>query len=190
MVAQSKKYVIMCVGYTHSGKTTFAKKLAKAFPSLVSIDNDEIAQFVKEKYQTAVLSEYNKSKKSFKDPNLKFVLWKDVYNFCLNTGLSIILSNGNLGKDIRDLVYRRAKANGYTVITIYFNLDHEVIMKRLKESKKSIKMFVRSKNWQEVHDNQKGYAELPPSKRNTIYFEINKSSDYKKVETEVKKLLS
>ena len=190
MTAQPKKYVIMCVGYTHSGKTTFAKKLTKAFPHLVSIDNDEIAQFVKEKYQTAVLSEYNKSKKSLKDPNLKFVLWKDVYNFCLNTGLSIILSNGNLGKDIRDLVFRRAKANWYTVITIYFNLDHEVIMRRLKESKKSIKMFVRSKNWQEVHDNQKGYAELPPSKKNTVYFEINKDADYRVVAKEIEKLLS
>lgn len=190
MATQPKKYVIMCVGYTHSGKTTFAKKLAKAFPQLVSIDNDEIAHFVKEKYQAAVLSEYNKSKRSLKDPNLKFLLWKDVYNFCLNTGLSIVLSNGNLGKDIRDLIFLRAKAKGYTVITVYFNLEHEVILRRLKESKKSIKMFVRSKNWQEVLDNQKGYAELPPSKKNTIYFEINKDDDYRLVAKEIEKLLS
>jgi len=62
---KENKYVIMCVGYTHSGKTTFAKKLIKNITNIVLIDNDEIASFINETYKTAVFSEYNKEKRTF-----------------------------------------------------------------------------------------------------------------------------
>ena len=46
----NKKYVFMCVGYTHTGKTTFAKKLVKKYPNMIQLDSDEVAVFTKEKY--------------------------------------------------------------------------------------------------------------------------------------------
>ena len=70
----AKKYVIMCVGYTHSGKTTFAKKLVKKHPSTVQIDSDEIAVFLIESYPSVVESLYNKNRPDFS--NLKMVFLK------------------------------------------------------------------------------------------------------------------
>lgn len=35
----------MCVGHTHTGKTTFARKLASQISDLVVIDNDDISLF-------------------------------------------------------------------------------------------------------------------------------------------------
>ncbi len=189
MTLVSKKYVVMCVGYTHSGKTTFAKKIAKTVSNLVLIDTDEIASFVMERYPAAVLSLHNKQKRDFRNPNLKFLLWKGVLKFCLDAGVNVMLSNGNLGKDIRSLICRTAKANGYKVVTVYFNIPTETVASRIKSSKKSTKMFVHSKKWQVVLDKQKGYAELPPSKKDTTYFEIQKNADYGLVETGIVRLL-
>ena len=75
----------MCVGYTHTGKTTFAKKLVKKYPNMIQLDSDEVAVFTKEKYPLLVESSYNKNRPDFR--SLKMVIFKDVYNGnnCKNT---------------------------------------------------------------------------------------------------------
>jgi len=184
------KYIIMCVGHTHTGKTTFARKLAKEITDLVVIDNDDISAFLNEKYLPAVLSPYNKIKRTFKEPNLKFLLSQDIFKFCLRAGLNVIHSSGNLGKDARLIIKNNAKKYGYKLITIYFNLPKDVIHERIITAKKYTKSLWRSKNWHQVMENQENYAELPPSKQNTIYFEIVNNADYKKVFTEIKKIFN
>lgn len=187
MKAKAKKYVIMCVGHTHTGKTTFAKKLVKKHPNTIHVDSDQNALFLKEKYPLVVESAYNKTRIDFS--NFKMLLFKDIYNFSLNAGYNIILSNGNLAKIIRSFVAKQAKKRGYTLVTVYFNLPYKTILKRLEKSKKSNKVFIQSKNWTEVFNRQKQYAQLPPSKKNTIYFEIKKSADNRTVMKELSKLL-
>lgn len=179
----------MCVGYTHSGKTTFAKKLIKNITNIVLIDNDEIASFINETYKTAVFSEYNKEKRTFKEPNLKFLISKNIFEFCLRAGLNVIQASGNLGKDARLLIKNKAKKYHYKLITVYFNLPRKLIVKRLNNSKKNTKCFKSAKSWPEVLIKQDKYAELPPSQKDTIYFEIKNSKDYQKIFIKLKKLL-
>jgi predicted kinase len=186
---KDKKYIVMCVGHTHTGKTTFAKKLVKDMPNMVIIDNDEISAFLNEKYLVAVLSPYNKIKRTFKEPNFKFLISQDIFKFCLRAGLNIIHSSGNLGKDARLLIKNNARKYGYDVITIYFNLSKDLIHERINNTTKDTRSLWRSKNWNEVLTKQENYAQLPPSKRNTIYFEIKNNSDYEKVFKEVRKIL-
>ena len=177
----------MCVGYTHTGKTTFAKKLVKKYPNMIQLDSDEVAVFTKEKYPLLVESSYNKNRPDFR--SLKMVIFKDVYNFCLNAGFNIILSNCNLAKNFRSFVSYKARKQGYKLVTIYFNLPEEVILRRLKETRKSDKVFIQSKKWSEVFERQKKYAQLPTSKRNTIYCEIKGSTDDEIVINELSRLL-
>jgi shikimate kinase len=183
------KYVVMCVGHTHTGKTTFGKKLIKEIPEATLIDGDTIASFLRKNYPVVVESSYNKSLKSFKRPNLKFLVWRDVYEFCLAVKKPIILSNGNLGKDIRSLIMKKAKENGYKVIMVYFNLSHDVILKRLQKTKKSSDRFVHSKNWSEVFVRQQEYAQLPPSRGETIFFELKDPVESERVLQEIVDLL-
>lgn len=180
-----KKYVIMCVGHTHTGKTTFAKKLVKDVRDIVLLDGDEIASFINEKYPLAVFSKYSKSKKE----SLKFNISRDILKFCLHARLNIILSGGHGYKRNRSSVKSMAKKYGYELITIYFNLPRNLILERIKKTKKNTKIFVLSKNWVEVLERQDSYVEYPPSKRNTIYFEIKDNSDYKKVFNQVRKII-
>ncbi len=180
----------MCVGHTHTGKTTFAKKLASHIPELVVIDNDDISFFLNDKYPRAVTSPYNKVKRTFKEPNLKFLISKDIFKFCLKAELNIIQSSGNLGKDARSLVINNARKYGYQLITVYFNLSKQLISKRINNTDKKLGSLWRSKSWSEVMEKQEKYAELPPSPRNTIYFEITKDADYNKTLKEIINLMS
>jgi tRNA uridine 5-carbamoylmethylation protein Kti12 len=187
--ATENKYIIMLVGYTHSGKTTFAKKLQKTLKNYVLIDNDEIASFINTKYSPAVFSDYNKEKRTYKEPNLKFLLSKEIFKFCLRASVNIIHASGNLGKDARLLIKNNAQKYNYKLITVYFNLPRDVIMKRLIETKKDTSCFKISINWSQVLEKQESYAELPPSQKDTIYFEIKNQKDYIKTLDTLKKLL-
>ena len=46
-----QRLIIMTVGLTHSGKTTFAKTLEKELPNSVVIDQDNHAEFLHTYYQ-------------------------------------------------------------------------------------------------------------------------------------------
>ncbi len=179
----------MCVGFSHSGKTTFAKELTKEISDLVNTDNDVIASFLYQNYPLLVFCDYNKQKRTFKNPGLKFLLFKELFKFCLKTGLNVIHSSGNINKGSRNFIKDQAKKNGYKLITVYFNLPKEVILNRIKHSKKDKNIFIHSKSWTEALGRQERIAELPPSKKNTIYFEIKDDSDYKRAFTEIKKIL-
>lgn len=188
-MSHDNRYVIMLVGYTHSGKTTFAKKITKGVDNLVVIDNDEIADFINQKYPAAVFSKYNKTKRNFKKPNLKFLISQDIFKFSLCAKINILFASGNLGKDVRLIIKNNAKKHNYKLVTVYFNLPRNVILSRIKGTKKSTTCFRKSKTWYEVLKNQESYAELPPSRGKTNYFEIKNSEDYEKTLLELKKLL-
>ena len=51
-VAFMNRLVIMTVGKTHNGKTTFAKALEKEMPNSVVIDQDNHAEFLHTYYET------------------------------------------------------------------------------------------------------------------------------------------
>ena len=189
MAKLGNKYIIMCVGYTHSGKTTFAKKLTKVVKDVVTIDNDEIATFINEKYPLAAFSKYNKIKRTYKEPNLKFLLYQEILKFCLRADLNVIHASCNLGKDSRFFNKQQAKKYNYQLITIYFNLPRELILKRIKNTRKDTKAFRSSNKWLEILPKQDNYAELPPSQKNTRYFEIKNMQDYKDTLTKLTKLL-
>jgi len=183
-----KKYVIMCVGYTHSGKTTFARNLEKELKNIVLIDNDDIATFINGKYPLAVFSPYNMVKRTYKEPNFKFLIFQETFKFCLRASLNVIHASGNLGNDSRTFIRNNVKKYNYKLITVYFNLPKELLLERIKNTTKDTKAFRSSKKWSEILPRQELYAKLPPSKKDTIYFEIKDSKDYQEVFKTLKKL--
>lgn len=178
----------MCVGHTHSGKTTFAQKLVQKIPDIAMIDSDEIAAFLNTKYPLITDSQYNKTKSDVTKSGLKGIVFKDVYTFALKTGVGLVLSNGNLSKAIRSFVISNAKKHGYQVVLVYFNFPKEIILERLKNSNKNTNVFIISKNWQEVFERQEKIAEFPPSKRGVTYFEMKSPEDEKIVLENIEKL--
>lgn len=185
----AKKYLIMCVGFTHSGKTTFAKQLKNSTKDIVVVDNDIIADFINREYKEIVFSPFNFKKKNYQDPNLKFHLSKEILIFSLNAGLNVIHASGNLGKDAQGFIEKTAKKYNYKLITIYFNFSNPFLISRIQKTKKSRSCFRLSCTWDEVFEKQRLYAKLPPDNKKGIYFEIKNMADYKKTLQKIKLIL-
>ena len=179
MLDMKKRYLIMCVGFTHSGKTTFAQKLKKKNKNLVIIDNDNIANFINEEYKEIVFSSFNFEKKNYRDPGLKFHLSKEILIFALKAKLNIIHASGNLGRDAQKFIEKSAKKYSYKLITVYFNFPENFILSRIRVTTKSKKCFRLSWDWHDVLKKQKIYAQLPPCSTD-MYFEIKNIKDYNK----------
>ncbi|MFA6325144.1 MAG: AAA family ATPase [Candidatus Paceibacterota bacterium] len=187
---EENKYVVMCVGFTHSGKTTFTKKLYKKIKNTVLLDNDEIANFINLQYKDLVFSSFNHTKKNYKDPGLKFLLSKQIFEFSLRAGLNLIQASCNLGKDAQSFIKKTTKKYNYKLITVYFNLPEKVLIKRIKNTKKDTRCFRLSLKWNQVLEKQKLYMNLPPDKNTDVYFEIKNNQDSRKVLSKLIELLN
>ena len=142
---KEKIYRYVRRSHTFGKKLLSQKKLVKGKEHTVLIDNDEIAAFLIKKYPSVTFSDYNKTKRNFKEPNLKFLIFRDLLDYSLRADVNIILSNGNLGKDIRDLVITHAKKYSYKIILVYFNLPRKIIKHRINNTTKSSQSFLLSK---------------------------------------------
>lgn len=93
------RLVIMMVGKTHSGKTTFAKELESSMHNAIVIDQDNHAEFVNKHY---------KKLRPKEGPNtLKFTVTNTIVEYAAaQSNFHLILSNSNLYKPQRTNVLR------------------------------------------------------------------------------------
>ena len=85
-----KRFVIITVGKTHSGKTTFANALEKQLHNSIVIDQDNHAEFINNYYKTLLPKT---------GPNaIKYAISNTIVDYAVNqTGLHLILCNSNRG---------------------------------------------------------------------------------------------
>lgn len=83
-------FVVITVGKTHSGKTTFGKKIAKKLKHLCLLDSDEIVEFLKDKYSDLYNKDFaNNPNELIPGYYLKRMVLLDVYRQALKTKLPI-----------------------------------------------------------------------------------------------------
>lgn len=86
-----KRLVIMTIGKTHSGKTTFGKNLEEKLPTSIVINQHNHATFLNTHYPKLV-PEHNPFK-------LKIMLSQFILNYVItDTEAPIIISSANLSK--------------------------------------------------------------------------------------------
>ena len=86
-----KRFVIITVGKTHSGKTTFARELEKEFPHSFVMDQDNQAEFINAHYEKLQPAE---GANTFKHGLSKFI----VDYAKEHTSLHLIICNSNRSK--------------------------------------------------------------------------------------------
>lgn len=185
------QFVIMTVGKTHSGKTTFGKKIAKQFKHVCLLDSDEIAEFLKDKYPDLYTKDFVKDSNELASGYyLKQIVLLDIYKQSLKTNLLIISTSANSTKKIRTEARRLAKKSGRKLIMVYFNLPETLLVSRIKESKRSQKCLYHSKNFIDLLVNKQKQRFEVPNKREADYFlEIIDEASGVKAFKEVVKLL-
>lgn len=130
-----KRLVIITVGKTHSGKTTFAKELEKELPNSFIMDQDNQAEFINTHYEKLQPTEGSST--------LKHGLSKFIVDYAKeHTNLHLIICNSNRSKNGRFyLLNELFPQNEYVRILVHFDIPNDVLYERVSLSKRSTNIF-------------------------------------------------
>ena len=130
-----KRLVVVTVGKTHSGKTTFAKALEKQLINSFVMDQDNHAGFI---------NTYYKKLQPKQGPNtLKYAISKQIVDYAkVHTNLHFIICNSNRSlKDRAYLLEELFQQNEFYRILVHFDIPDEVLQSRIIQSERSTNIF-------------------------------------------------
>ncbi|MED0987896.1 AAA family ATPase [Bacillus paramycoides] len=130
-----KRLVIITVGKTHSGKTTFARELEKELPNSFVMDQDNQAEFINTYYEKL---------QPIEGPNtLKHRLSKFIVDYAKEfTNLHLIICNSNRSRNGRMyLLNELFRKEEYVRILIHFAIPDDVLYERVNRSKRNTNIF-------------------------------------------------
>ena len=130
-----KRLVIITVGKTHSGKTTFARTLEKELSNSFVMDQDNHAEFI---------NNYYKKLQPKRGPNiLKHALSKLFVDYAKeNTELNLIICNSNRSRNGRYYLRQELfNKDEFVRILVHLDIPDEILLKRVTESQRSTNIF-------------------------------------------------
>lgn len=156
------RLVIMTVGKTHSGKTTFSKELESILKKAIVIDQDNHAEFINNHY---------KKLRPAEGPNtLKFSITNAIVAYATEqSNFHIILSNSNLNKSGRTNVLRYFHDKGFESIIVYFDLPIDILKERVEQTQRNNIILRNATSFLEVLERQENSREIIPSKDEANY---------------------
>lgn len=130
-----KRLVIITVGKTHSGKTTFARALEKKLNNSFVMDQDNHAEFINTYYKK-LLPKYGPN-------NLKHALSRLIVDYAKeSTDLNLIICNSNRSRYGRLYLLEELFTNDEFVrILVHFDLPDDVLKERITQSRRSTNIF-------------------------------------------------
>lgn len=169
------RFIIMTVGKTHSGKTTFAKLLEKHLMNSVVIDQDHHAEFLHKHYKKLLPQQ---------GPNaIKYDLTQMIVNYAVtNSHCHLILCNSNRNQKGRLQLLEQYHKKGFQSILVHFEIADEVLKERVKNSQRSTTILRTASNFEEVLNRQeletnKGDIIPPHEGEASHLFTINDSNE-------------
>jgi predicted kinase len=129
-----KRLIIMTVGKTHSGKTSFARALEQELNNSLVIDQDNHAEFINTYYKILMPKQ---------GPNtIKYAISNTILEYAVNqTDFHLILCNANRNQKGRISLLEYFKSKGFTSIIVNFDIPDHVLRERVSESKRSTAVF-------------------------------------------------
>ncbi|WP_270179714.1 AAA family ATPase [Alkalihalobacillus sp. CinArs1] len=140
-----KRLVIITVGKTHTGKSTFARALEKELVHSFVVDQDNHAEFI---------NTYYKNLQPKSGPNtLKHSISKLIVDYAKeHTDFHIIVSSANRTKSGRKYLLEDIYAKEEFVrILVHFDIQEDILRDRVKHSHRSTNIFRgNTSNFEEV----------------------------------------
>lgn len=151
-----KRLVIMTVGKTHSGKSTFARQLEAALGHAVVIDQDNHAAFINTHYEKI---------RPVGGPNrLKHAVTETIVKYAAaHSDLHLILCNSNLHKAARTGVLHSFHEKGFVSIIVHFQIPTAVLRDRIAESQRNTNIFRSAASFMDVLAKQEKLQQEDPS---------------------------
>lgn len=185
----SQKILIMLIGKTHSGKTTFAKEIEGKVQDLVVLEADPIALFMKEQFPRLRENDDKEHTGTFEKVALKFQAFLLFVEFALSLGKPVILSNSNMWIKGRELVLELCKKFNYRVIGVYFDFSEELLIQRIEKSGRSTNVLRLSKDFKDLIIKQRDRMQPPDPAQFDEFFIITSEEETKTVQEELIKKL-
>jgi tRNA uridine 5-carbamoylmethylation protein Kti12 len=138
-----KRLVIMTVGKTHSGKTTFARGLEKTLKDSAVIDQDNHAEFINTYYRNLLPKQ---------GPNtLKNAVSQTIVDFAVKqTDFHLIICNSNRNRKWRLELLEQFVQKGFTTVLVHFDIPDDILQRRIDDSQRSTKIFRSASAFSEV----------------------------------------
>ena len=143
------RLLIMTVGKTHSGKSSFAKALENKLMNSFVMDQDNHAEFLNTYYEKLLPKT---STNTLKNGLSKYILEYAIEQ----TSLHIIVCNANRDKNSRMQLFNEFfTEEKFIRILVHFDLSDEVLLQRVKTSNRSTNIFRESySSFQQVLNQQ------------------------------------
>lgn len=142
-----KRFIIMMVGKTHSGKTSFAKDLEDKVEKAIMIDQDNHTVFLQKHYQKLVPKT---------GPNdLKHAVTQAIADYAVNeTDAHLILSNANLDRSSRTRLLKYYQEQGFATIIVHFDLRESILRERIARGNRDTGILRTVSGFEQVLDRQ------------------------------------
>lgn len=142
------RLLVMTVGKTHSGRSTFGQDLAGRLGNACVIDQDNHAAFVNTYYQ-ALLPKHGLNL-------LKYSLSETVIDYALiRTDVHVILCNAYRSRAGRSKLLNKFRAHGFTTVLVNFDLPDEVLTARVANTTRSTAVLRSASSFAEVLTRQR-----------------------------------
>jgi adenylate kinase family enzyme len=169
-----KRLVIITVGKTHSGKTTFAKALEQQMHNSLVIDQDNHAEFINTYYKTLLPKQ---------GPNtIKYAITQTIVDYAVNqTNFHLILCNSNRARKGRVDLLSHFQNKGFISILVNFDIPDHILQARVAKSQRSTTVFRSASTFEEVLIRQQAESHkvdvTAPIKGEADHFFVIKNSD-------------
>jgi len=168
------RLVIMTVGMTHSGKSTFAQMLESRLRNALVIDQDNHAEFLQTYYEKLLPKDGAN--------HIKHALTKTIVDYAVNhSNCHLILSNANRNRESRMELLRYYKTNGFMTILVHFNLPIDLLKVRIAKSERDILRLRTASTYEEIlvrqHEQTGGIALDPAEGEADYLFTVKQEED-------------
>ncbi|WP_410501276.1 AAA family ATPase [Exiguobacterium acetylicum] len=162
--------VLLTIGPTHAGKTTFAKKLAQLLSSSLIIDQDLQARFLLEHYSELVPTEGAN--------HIKYDLTKWLMDRAISSSIeTIILCNANLTRTGRKQLLQHFPRSTFRSILVWFDLPEATLVDRLTHSTRDGSEIRGDSSYDEIYQRQRIEPPVPGEADNIVRFRSTKDVD-------------
>ncbi len=166
-------------GPTHSGKTTFGKKLGDrlgASAEFIHVDNDAVDEYVKENFNNLRTDPEVLARRTPSDPDLRLLIPQLIAGYALREGYSVIATAFHPKRVIRRSYYEIAKKNGSEVVLLIFRIGDEQAARRIEANARSTDILDISphggSHFKELFEKQKGILEEPSEDEKQTYLKV------------------
>lgn len=179
-----KRLVIITVGKTHSGKTTFARMLERRLSNSIVMDQDNHAAFIN--------MYYDKLQPKQGPNTLKHAISKLIVEYTLeHTNYHLIICNSNRSiYDRKYLLDELFPDDDFTRILVHFDIPDEILLARIQNSNRDTKIFRKVTKFEDVLARQQADSKRidvrnPTQEEADYLFVIRDSEDVMKVVEEI-----